>query len=101
MESCAEVRRGSFSNLHSVRSGADTVRWTLQRQAGHRYRGNDGQQHLALAVQRVDVLFLKIDLHAVFFQFSDGGQRVHSISGKAGDALGDDQVDFARLFDTM
>ena len=66
-----------------------------------RNAGHDGQQHLALAVQRVDVLFFKIDLHAVLLQLADGGQCVHSISGKAGDAFGDDQVDFARLFDTM
>ena len=50
----------------------------------------------ALAVQRVDVLFLEVDLHAVFFQFSNGSQRVHGISGEAGDALGDDQVNPAR-----
>ena len=60
----------------------------LLRNAGH-----DGQQHLAFAVQRVDVLFLKIDLHAVFLQFSDGGQCVHRVSCEAGDALGDNQVD--------
>ena len=62
----------------------------LLRDAGH-----DGQQHLALAVQRVDVLFLEIDLYTVFLQLADGGQRIHGVSCKTGNALGNDQVNLA------
>ena len=58
--------------------------------------GHDRQQHLALAVQRVDVLLLEIDLHVMLLQLADGGQGVHRIPGEAGNRLGDDQVDLAR-----
>ena len=58
--------------------------------AGH-YRN----QQLTFGVKGPDVFLLEIDLHTGFFQFSDGGQAVDRISGKAADRLGDDQVDLS------
>ena len=47
-----------------------------------------------------DILLLKVDLHTVFLQPSDGGQRVHRIPCEAGYRLGDDQVHLNVVFDT-
>ena len=60
-----------------------------------RQRGHDGQQQLALAVKRPDVLFLKVALHPVLLQLPDGREAVHRVPCEAGDALGDDEVDGA------
>ena len=38
------------------------------------------------------MFLLEIDLHAVLLQLADGGQCIYGISGKVGDAFGDDQV---------
>ena len=59
-----------------------------------RQRGHDREQQLAFGIQRVDVLFLKVDLYAMLFQKPNGRQAVHRISGKAGNGLGDDEVNF-------
>ncbi len=61
-------------------------------QAGH-YR----YQQFAFGIQRVNILFLEIDLHAFFFKFSHSCQRIHSIPGEAADAFcfGQNQIDFS------
>ncbi len=41
------------------------------------------------------VLFLKIALNLMFLQLPYGGQAVHRVPRKPGDALGDDEVDGA------
>ena len=53
----------------------------------------DREQQLALAIEGPDVFFLKIALHIVFLQGSDGGKAVNRVSGKTADRLRDDQVD--------
>ncbi len=50
--------------------------------------------HADLAVERPDVLFLKIAFDAVFFGFAYGRQAVHGVAGKAAHALGHDEVNF-------
>ena len=45
-----------------------------------RQRRHDGDEKLALGVQRVDVLFLEIDLHAFLLQLPDLGEAVHCVS---------------------
>lgn len=56
-------------------------------------RAHDGDKQLTLTVESPDVLLFKIALYAMFLEFSDGRQTVHGISGKAADALGNDEVD--------
>ena len=56
-------------------------------------RGHNREQQLALAIEGPDVFFLKIALHIVFLQGSDGGKAVNRVSGKTADRLRDDQVD--------
>lgn len=56
-------------------------------------RGHDGQQKLAFAVERPDVLFLEIDLNAMLLQLADGGEAVDRVAGETADRLCDDQVD--------
>ena len=63
--------------------------------------GHNGNQQFALGIQRPDILFLEINLHAFFFQLPDGSQAVDRVSGKPADRLGDDEIYFIRLFDTM
>ena len=46
--------------------------------------GHDCQEHFSLAVQRVDILFLKINLYAMLLQLADGGQRIYRVSGETG-----------------
>lgn len=56
-------------------------------------RGHNREQQLALAIEGPDVFFLKIALHIVFLQGSDGGKAVNRVSGKPADALCHDQID--------
>lgn len=58
-----------------------------------RQGGHDGQQQLAFAIKGPDILFLEEDLHVMFFELTNGCQRVDRVSGKPADGLGDDQVD--------
>ena len=59
--------------------------------------GEDGQYDLALAVQRVDALLLEHHAHVQRPQPPHHGQAVQRVPGEAGDGLGEDQVDAARL----
>lgn len=43
-------------------------------------------------MQRVDVLFLEVDLHAFLLQFPDRCEAVHRIPCKPAHGLGDDKV---------
>ena len=61
----------------------------------------DGDQELALRIDGVDVLLLEDHGDAKAPQLTGIADGIQCISGEAGDALGDDQVYFARLFDTM
>jgi len=54
---------------------------------------HDGNQQLALGIQRPDVFFLKVDLHTFFLEIAYGGQAVDRVAGKAADRLGDNQID--------
>ena len=56
---------------------------------------HDRQEQLALAVEGVDALLLKVAFHAMLFELADGGQAVHGVSGEAADGLGHDQVDLS------
>ena len=56
--------------------------------------GHDRDEQLTLGVQRIDVFFLEVHLDALFLELTHGGQAVHSVAGKAGNGLGDDEVDF-------
>ena len=55
----------------------------------------DGDQELAFRVDGVDILLLKDDRDAHAAQFAGIVQRVHGITGEAGDGFGKDHVDFA------
>ena len=68
----------------------------LLSQAAH-----DGDQQFAFAIKCPDVFLFKVALDAFFLQLPDGGQAVDSVPGKAADGLGDDEIYFVRLFDTM
>ena len=55
----------------------------------------DSDQELAFRVDGVDILLLKDDRDAHAAQFAGIVQRVHGITGEAGDGFGKDHVDFA------
>ena len=57
--------------------------------------GHDGNKQFALAVEGPDVLFLEIAFAASFFQPADGGKAVDRISGKAGHAFGNYQINLS------
>lgn len=57
---------------------------------------HDGQEQLSLAVKRVDVFLLEIDLDAFFLQLSYRHQTVNSIPGETTDRFRDYQVDGTR-----
>ena len=57
-----------------------------------RQGGHDSQQQLTFAIECPDVFFFEVDLHAMFFEFPNGGQGVDCVSGKSANRLGDDQV---------
>ena len=59
--------------------------------------GQQCQHDLAITGKQIDVFFFKADLDAQFLQVTDGLQKVHGVSCKAGDGLGKDNVDFAIL----
>ena len=61
-----------------------------------RQRGHDGDEQLALAVHRVDVLFLEVYLHAAFLELTDSGQRIHGVPRKPADRFRDDEIDLPR-----
>ncbi len=54
-------------------------------------RGHYRDEQLAFAVEGVDVFFLKIDLGAVLFEFSNGGEAVNGVACKTADGFSDDQ----------
>ncbi|MPN44451.1 hypothetical protein SDC9_192016 [bioreactor metagenome] len=60
-----------------------------------RQRRHDRYEQFALAVQSVDVFFLKVYLDALFFEFTNGHQTVDRISCEAADAFCDDEVNFS------
>lgn len=51
-----------------------------------------GQHDLAVTAEGIDAFLLEPNLDAQFLQVPDGLQQVNSVSGKAGDALGEDDV---------
>ena len=57
--------------------------------------GHDGDQQLALSIQRIDALFFKIYCNPAFLELADGSQGINRISGKAGDGLCENQVDLS------
>ena len=58
---------------------------------------HDGCQHFAVFIQSVDALFLELNRNAEAFQEPDIVQTVYGVSGKSGDGLHQDQVDFLLL----
>ena len=66
-----------------------------------RQRGHDGDEELALGVQRVDILFLEVDLHAFLLQLPNRGEAVHRVPCKPAHGLGDDEVYVNAVFDTI
>ena len=57
---------------------------------------HDGDEKLALGVQRPDVFLLEINLHALVLQLPDRCQGIDRVAGKAANGLCDDEVDFPR-----
>lgn len=57
-----------------------------------RQRGHDGNEQLALGVQRVDVFLLGIGLHAFLLQLPDRGEAVHRVPCEPAHRLGHDEI---------
>lgn len=53
---------------------------------------HDGYKKFTLAVQCVDVLFLKIDLHTLVLQLAHSCKAVHGVSGKTAHAFRNDEI---------
>lgn len=58
-------------------------------------RTHQGNEKLAGAVHGVDILLLKVDCYPGGFQAADGSEGIHSVSGKPGQGLGENQVNFS------
>ena len=63
--------------------------------------GHHGEDHLGGCVQRAEPFLLKAHLDALGAQLLDIDLTVYHVARKTGNALYEDQVDFARLFDTI
>ena len=48
-------------------------------------------------VKGIQLLILKVDRDIHLLQFPDNSQNIHRVSGKAGEGLGDDEVDMSPL----
>ena len=59
--------------------------------------GHDGEAKLRILVQRVDVVILEKDSHAIVQELPCVLDRVERVSGKTGDLLRDDQIEFIEL----
>ena len=59
-------------------------------------KGAHKSQHkFTLGVESIDILLLKKDPHALGFQLSDSHKSVYCITSKAGEGLGDNEIDFS------
>ena len=55
--------------------------------------GHDGKPQLSVLVQRIDVVILEEDRNPGGQQLAGEGDGIQRIAGKAGDLLGDDQIE--------
>ena len=69
------------------KSAKTTIYWTICKEKPCIWCQNQIQGCL-------DILLLKVDFYAFFFQFADGNQAVDRVSGEAADRFCDDEVDF-------
>ena len=56
--------------------------------------GHDGDEDFAFGVERVDVLFFKIDSYVLLFQQPDILETIQRVAGETTDGFSNDQVNF-------
>lgn len=56
----------------------------------------NGNQNLSRCLQGINALLFKNHRDILLLQFSDGGQKIHGISGKAADGFGEYHVNLSR-----
>jgi hypothetical protein len=64
-------------------------------------RRHNGQEHFALGIHRVDVLFFKINGNIFLFELTDVFQAVQRVAGEPADGLGDHHVDVPAMHSSI